>query len=565
MIKNGTINNNTDNDNNIDANDNMNKENNAMSNKDTENKDIENKDIDTEVSESEDTNSLSDSVDDLGDDTSYLTDVMPDCDGTEPVIKNTMKGRIVMYTQLLATIMNNLGISTIKELEAYIRKNICMHAGDEFAIILHDKDISSLDATQLAKAHIHIAFKFVNVRSLMALIKKLNDYRADGSPNLQTLTLFKGNPNNMYSYLVHRTRRAADKYQYDPSDVLANFDFAKRLQIITQQVINAEAGSNDNLDLILEGLKERTLTVEDVEEMLPARVYARNISAINTVAGLANRLEARAWRARREANKEFTRVIWIWGAAGTGKSSFAKEMAYSLDANYYLAIAEEGMWDEYQAYQHVALIDECRPSMFKSYREVLTTFDNHQSRNSIHARYYNRELALDTIIITSVYSPFEFYNLIQPSNQLVDEFHQLERRISRCIHTEPDFIFMSQYYSVNRRYINDTRYFIKNLFSEAARAENGTSIEIGFIDTVFLSESVYEHYNSYEDDLYEGDALCIADVADLADFEDEYADDDIYYPGDISMEDVIEIACKWIDNMEESDEPSEDEDDGTDE
>ena len=310
--------------------------------------------------------------------------------------------------------------------------------------------------------------------------------------------------------------------------------------------------------MILEGLKDRTLTVADVEEMLPARVYARNISAINTVAGLANRLEARAWRADREANNDFTKVIWIWGAAGTGKSSLAKEMAYSLDENYYLAIAEEGMWDEYQAYQHVALIDECRPCMFKSYREALTILDNYQSRNVINARYYNRELALDTIIVTSVYSPFEFYNNIQTSNQLVDEFHQLERRISLCIHTESDFMFKSEYDSSIRRYVNDTNYFIKNLFSEAARAVNGTSIKIGFINTTFLSESVYEHYNCSEDISYEGDDLCIADVSDLVDIDDEYADDDIYYPGDITMDEVVDMIETWIDDMDEAEEPSED-------
>ena len=48
---------------------------------------------------------------------------------------------------------------------------------------------------------------------------------------IERLEFFK-HPNNGFSYLVHQTKDAQNKYQYPISEIISNFDFAKKLENI---------------------------------------------------------------------------------------------------------------------------------------------------------------------------------------------------------------------------------------------------------------------------------------------------------------------------------------------
>lgn len=424
---------------------------------------------------------------------------------------NGLRARTMMYTQRLDKIIKTFG--SLADFVKFVENKLCkLSNGDNYALVLHDKDKSSVVGKGMADHHIHLALAFCNPHFITAVAKALKDYRDDGSPNVQAITIFKGNVGNMYSYLCHRTKSSANKYQYDPSIVKASFDYKKELERITTEVSTAKAvkESKENINMILEQLKERLITLQEVEKMLPASVYAKYINSIRNVWALSMKLEAETWRERKVTLKEKTKIIWIWGKSGTGKSSFGRDYVTNEGKDYYIAGSSSAMWDGYESYMHIALIDECRPDMFKTYRDMLSILDNYQVRAVAPARYYDRELALDTIVITTVYNPYEFYRLMDIRNTAVDEFYQLERRITECIYMNDFFIMKSYFNPESLTYEVDGNSLIYNPYSEVRRGiKNQGYNRNDFTNLIHSAPMVKAHdeeLNEYEDDLEDDDS-----------------------------------------------------------
>lgn len=457
-----------------------------------------------------------------------------------------LRGRVMMYTQSVKRIIKIFG--SIANFEHFVENSLCNTSiGDRFAMVLHNMDKSSVAGKLLADEHIHLALEFANPHFVTAIVKALKDYRDDGSLNVQTITLFKGNVGNLYSYLCHRTKKARNKYQYDPSIVKANFDYVKELEGITNEVTVSQSirEAKGNINVILEQLKARVITLQEVEKLLPASVYAKSINSIRNVWILAMKLEAESWRERKTALGEKTKVIWIWGRPGTGKSGFGRDYVSKDGKDYYVAGSSDDMWDGYESYMHIALLDECRPEMFKTYRDMLSILDNYQVRAVAPARYYDRELALDTIVITTVYSPYEFYQLLDIKNPVIDDFYQLERRITECIYMNEHFFMNSHFSPESRKYEVDIDSLIYNPYSEARRGTKKVNTDrSSYSDIVHSAPMVSAHDEAMNEDV---------DEPEYDDFEDEYMDD--YYD-----DSTIEDALSLIDEIEDTDDMYLDED-----
>ena len=458
-----------------------------------------------------------------------------------------LRGRVMMYTQRVDIIIKNFG--SIANFEHFVENTLCdTSKGDRFAMVLHNMDKSSVAGKLLADDHIHLALEFANPHYVTAIVKALQDYRDDGSPNVQTITLFKGNVGNLYSYLCHRTKKASNKYQYDPSIVKANFDYVKELGDITTAVTVAQKSkeAKSNIGVVLEELKARIITLQEVEKLLPASVYAQSINSIRNVWTLAMKLEAETWRERKLALREKTKIIWVWGRPATGKSSFGRDYVSKDGKDYYVAGSSNAMWDGYESYMHTALIDECRPDMFKTYRDMLSILDNYQVRAVAPARYYDRELALDTIVITTVYSPYEFYQLMDIKNPVIDEFYQLERRITECIYMDDYFMMNSYFNPESRKYEVDIDSLVYNPYSEARRGtKKVTTDRSNYYDVVHSAPMVSAHNESMNEDVDEPDT----DESEYDEYMDDYYDDS-----------TIEDALNLIDEIEDTDDMYLDED-----
>lgn len=444
--------------------------------------------------------------------------------------KQADRPRCVMYTQRLDFVLKIWG--SLKAFEDCVRTKLCTDPKDTFAYIIQDKDISKVKGQQYVLPHIHLALKLKEGKTLTAIATALNDYRADGTPNVQTLTIFKRKVNNMFSYLCHRTTGAKNKYQYSFDDVVANFDYKALMEDIAQQVDNARKKAESNLGILLELLKSGEMTMKEVCEQIPASTLGACWKRIENVNSYALALQADKWREEKIADNRPTTIIWLCGASGTGKSRLGRQVVKSFNEPYYIAGSSRGIWERYQG-EHIVLLDELRPNCIESYRDLLSILDNYQERAVAPSRYNDKELMLDVVVVTSVLSPYEFYlQCVAPEDRGIDPFHQLERRISACIIMEDDWILNAVFDEESKTYVPDMKGLVRNVYSEYNNPDTAVfSSSRIFNEIVHRAESVAKHYAELNKDyVCEDDTPASTDIEQIADEINDYesAFDDDY-------------------------------------
>ena len=105
---------------------------------------------------------------------------------------------------------------------------------DQFALITHDKDIKS-DNTPV-NPHIHLVLTFKQRIRTTSVAKELDQKEQYFEVMTKRGNDLETSRNNAFAYLVHQTSQAKKqgKYQYDPSKVIANFDYEKLINNLKQ-------------------------------------------------------------------------------------------------------------------------------------------------------------------------------------------------------------------------------------------------------------------------------------------------------------------------------------------
>ena len=321
-----------------------------------------------------------------------------------------------------------------------------------YAIILHDKDTNK-DGTPEAPGY-HVMLCFENARSIAATAKHLGD-------NPQYITKWNGDVNNGFAYLLHRTKaaKAKGKHQYDPSEVAANFDFAGLLQQIENKVnlkqYKAQDGVNFSIDELLNALYVGIMSKDEVEKRMTGAQYGRYRRQVEDVWAKRLRNLADEWRKEMIAQDKQLTVIWLYGEAGAGKTHMARALAEKAHQPYFMAGSSRDIFQGYSG-EHTIILDELRPKTM-AYQDLLRILDPFNIKTGVNApaRYTDKALAADLIIVTSPYSPYKFwleqfsiivkYNFDARKMSLAeegeDDFDQLDRRIGVTICLEQDFIY----------------------------------------------------------------------------------------------------------------------------
>ena len=366
-----------------------------------------------------------------------------------------------MYTQQLI----HLPLKSVDQLHQQIETSLNTK---KYAFVIHDKDID--ENGKLQAPHVHVMMSFENARSLQNVASLLNDQP-------QYIECWKGNSNNGYAYLVHATKDATSKYQYDPKTVVASFDYVSELQNIAKQV--AQSSNQTRITVLLDALLQGNISKQELEDQLTGSQYAKYHKQIETIWSKRLCDLAIQWRFEMVEKQETIKVIWIYGSAGTGKTSFAKDYANKKQQDYYLAGSSKDLFQAY-AGEHTLILDELRPGVIQ-YQDLLRIFDPFGITEKIHApsRYFDKALACDLILVTSPFNPLEFYNQIFASSinrsysdnslQLIDGFDQLHRRIALAICMNEDNIMISRFDKDRRQYCPDFSSRQKNEFSEKNR------------------------------------------------------------------------------------------------
>lgn len=338
------------------------------------------------------------------------------------------KSRTLMYVQQVAYCQ----YKSVQELyDAIAAMN---PAPERFAVILHDHDVD--DQGNPVAPHFHAMMKFRYPRSLTAVATELGD-------KSQSIELWNGKEGNGFAYLCHRTVKAADKFQYAPSDVLANFNYPQLLAD-DAAAIEKQAGKL-NVKHLLELLKAGQIDPVGVKKILPADKVAKLSPHIKNVWQAHLEIEAEKFRAEMRAEGKTIRTVWIYGPAGSGKTRFAIYAANKLGQGFFKT-GTRG--DPFQGYngEHKIIWDELRPGVVAD-SDLLRILDPYGIDINAPSRYYDKALAVDLIFVTTPYHPKKFWDLVcrgsshnPASPTAINTFAQLGRRINLLVAMDQDHI-----------------------------------------------------------------------------------------------------------------------------
>lgn len=362
------------------------------------------------------------------------------------------KAKAVMYMQYLSYLPAGSFDKLVEIIEQEIRPKC-------WAAIVHDQDVG--ENGKMVPPHVHVMMTFKNARHVSSIAKCLHD-------RPQYVEVWQGNSNNGFAYLLHETNGAKEQHHYSSFDVISNFNFAALAQKIGIEVAQAKAERATNVKQLLDMLLVGAITKEQIVKQLSGAQYAywhRQIDAVDS-----QRLQNQAveWRANMTAEGRTVTAIWIYGDAGTGKTSLAKGYARKFQRPFYVMGSSRDPWQSYNG-EHTVILDELRPSVIP-HQELLRLLDPFGYETAVMggARYHDKALAADLIIITTPFAPTEFfYRAVADTD--TDKVAQLMRRLSLIVRMTNQEIVAVQYESRTERLVpipGTTRF---NPYSQANR------------------------------------------------------------------------------------------------
>ena len=110
-----------------------------------------------------------------------------------------IRSRNFMYTQDLDHLPFN---------KDTLKTRLEKSGAQEWAFILHDKDVD--ENNKKIRPHFHVMLRFKDAKTISRISKIFNDKQ-------QYIEVWKNSINNGYSYLIHETSNAKNKYHYKDS------------------------------------------------------------------------------------------------------------------------------------------------------------------------------------------------------------------------------------------------------------------------------------------------------------------------------------------------------------
>lgn len=299
----------------------------------------------------------------------------------------------------------------------------------KFGVILHDKEQD--ENGNIEPPGYHAMITFDNACSVNNLAKQL------GIPP-QNIEVWDKGINNGFSYMLHRTAkaRAEGKHQYDPSEVIANFDFEALMETIPFEIGQAKIARDANPKTLLDAVYAGVMTKEEAEKRLTGSQYAYYGKKLVDVWNKRQQRLADEWRQQMTADEKQAQTIWIYGPTGTGKTDLAREIA-GKRGKYYKSGSSRDMFQGYNVEAHTIILDELREDSIRydDLLKILDPFAVYSGGTMAPSRYQDKALAADFFLITSPYSPERFYKyaIRDKETREIDKFDQLLRRLTLII------------------------------------------------------------------------------------------------------------------------------------
>lgn len=234
-------------------------------------------------------------------------------------------------------------------------------------------------------------------------------------------------------YCVHA--HDLSKYQYNPAEVVANFDY---IELVRKDA--EKRATNARKKEIIEQIQSGIIREYNMHEKISAFEFVYFKTLIEN-----------AFEYRRRAISDEQRdkqVVFIQGDAGTGKTTYAKKLAKDKGLSFYIAGASNDPLESYKG-QDVLILDDLRGSA-QRLDDLLKLLDNNTT-SLAKARYHNKVLECQIVIITTSQDINTFFK-----NAFADDIEnitQLKRRCKTYMQMSRDDIIVSMYNEKLRDYM----------------------------------------------------------------------------------------------------------------
>lgn len=340
-------------------------------------------------------------------------------------------------------IMQQAEYMTLEQLEAGLDHN----AIKDYAYILHDKD-KDLDGN-LKVAHYHIMLRFkdsVPTTSICSWFGVKENY----------INKIRGSFGDALAYLTHKN--TPDKYQYLDEEVKTNFEFQKEAEKALSKKKRDER-KEEIINLIVAG----EIRQYNYNDFITPVEYDRYTKAINNAFAYRRDL---LLKEEREMD-----VVYIYGDAGVGKTSYGRLLAEQKGFECYITGSANDPFEDYKG-QDCILFDDIR-SIGMDISDVLKILDNHVS-SSVRSRYHNKVMECKLLILTCPVTLEVFYGgLLTDAG---DTIKQLRRRIKYYIRMEKETLRIDRWNSSSERYMYGGNF--KNPIADIYKQEDLTEDEL---------------------------------------------------------------------------------------
>lgn len=231
----------------------------------------------------------------------------------------------------------------------------------------------------------------------------------DGTPHLQCAFLMKGGVR--FSTLKRKFPRAhIEKMAGTPEQA---FEYCRKDGNFEEWGDLPKPGKRNDLRNACAAIQEGKTLGELAADPELASTYVRNYRGLRA---LANEM------AMKQSLRE-KKVVWLYGATGTGKTRFAADIA-KIYGDYWMSSGSLQWFDGYSN-NRVAILDDLRTDHCK-FSFLLRLLDRYELRVPVKGDFvrWNPEF----IFITAPYSPKDMWNLRREG-----DINQLERRCSNII------------------------------------------------------------------------------------------------------------------------------------